>query len=105
MCGPHVSVDINSSFSRQSRAIAYKRFTTAAVARYSTVLVRQLVAAWPGICAFPFKHTSTAVYLKHQVLSWDLDKRLRPMMQYLIDCRPHSVSMGNAYKVSCDAWY
>ena len=34
-----------------------------------------------------------------QMLSWDLDKRLRPMMQYLIDCRPHSVSMGNAYKV------
>lgn len=33
------------------------------------------------------------------MLSWDLDKRLRPMMQYLIDCRPHSVSMGNAYKV------
>ncbi|CAN0519351.1 unnamed protein product [Scytosiphon promiscuus] len=42
-----------------------------------------------------------------QVLSWDLDKRLRPMMQYLIDCRPHAVSMGNAYKVCrrtvCDA--
>lgn len=35
------------------------------------------------------------------MLSWDLDKRLRPMMQYLIDCRPHSVSMGNAYKVCC----
>eukprot|EP00903_Cladosiphon_okamuranus_P015657 g14459.t1 len=33
-----------------------------------------------------------------KMLSWDLDKRLRPMMQYLIDCRPHSVSMGNAYK-------
>lgn len=33
-----------------------------------------------------------------KVLSWDLDKRLRPMMQYLIDCRPHAVSMGNAYK-------
>lgn len=33
------------------------------------------------------------------MLSWDLDKRLRPMMQYLIDCRPHSVSMGNAHKV------
>eukprot|EP00752_Nemacystus_decipiens_P007738 g6917.t1 len=33
-----------------------------------------------------------------KMLSWDLDKRLRPMMQYLIDCRPHSVSMGNTYK-------
>ncbi|CAN0526118.1 unnamed protein product, partial [Ectocarpus sp. 12 AP-2014] len=33
-----------------------------------------------------------------KMLSWDLDKRLRPMMQYLIDCRPHSVSMGNAHK-------
>ncbi|CAN0087067.1 unnamed protein product, partial [Scytosiphon promiscuus] len=33
-----------------------------------------------------------------KMLSWDLDKRLRPMMQHLIDCRPHSMSMGNAYK-------
>eukprot|EP00924_Labyrinthula_sp_SR-Ha-C_P001189 maker-scaffold_7-snap-gene-16.5-mRNA-1 protein AED:0.04 eAED:0.04 QI:162/0.83/0.85/1/0.83/0.71/7/55/392 len=28
----------------------------------------------------------------------DLDKRLKPYIQALIDCRPHSVSMGNAIK-------
>ncbi|CAM9289011.1 unnamed protein product, partial [Choristocarpus tenellus] len=33
-----------------------------------------------------------------KILSWDLDKSLRPMIQFLIDCRPHSVSMGNAIK-------
>ncbi|CAM9138621.1 unnamed protein product [Discosporangium mesarthrocarpum] len=33
-----------------------------------------------------------------KMLSWDLDKKLRPMIQFLIDCRPHSVSMGNAIK-------
>jgi translation initiation factor eIF-2B subunit delta len=33
-----------------------------------------------------------------KMLSWDLDKRLRPQIQFLIDCRPHSVSMGNAIK-------
>ena len=39
------------------------------------------------------------------MLSWDLGKKLRPMMQYLIDCRPHSVSMGNAYKVRCYVYF
>jgi len=28
----------------------------------------------------------------------DLDRRLKPMIQFLIDCRPHSISMGNAIK-------
>ncbi|CAH0475181.1 unnamed protein product [Peronospora belbahrii] len=28
----------------------------------------------------------------------DLDKRLRPLIQYLIDCRPHSIGMGNAIR-------
>ncbi len=33
------------------------------------------------------------------MLSWDLDKRvLRPTIQFLIDCRPHCVSMGSAIK-------
>ncbi|KAJ1447185.1 hypothetical protein M885DRAFT_591485 [Pelagophyceae sp. CCMP2097] len=31
-------------------------------------------------------------------ISRDLDKKLRPMIQYLIDCRPHSASMGHAIK-------
>jgi translation initiation factor eIF-2B subunit delta len=34
-----------------------------------------------------------------QMLSWDLDKRLKPLIQFLIDCRPHSISMGKAIKV------
>ncbi|CAM9176085.1 unnamed protein product, partial [Sphacelaria rigidula] len=33
-----------------------------------------------------------------KMLSRDLDKKIRPMMQYLIDCRGHSFSMGNAHK-------
>ncbi|KAI9920059.1 hypothetical protein PsorP6_015818 [Peronosclerospora sorghi] len=33
----------------------------------------------------------------HQ-LRRDLDKRLRPLIQYLIDCRPHGVGMGNAIR-------
>mmetsp|Transcript_16116 Transcript_16116/g.21304 ORF Transcript_16116/g.21304 Transcript_16116/m.21304 type:complete len:544 (+) Transcript_16116:84-1715(+) len=33
-----------------------------------------------------------------KALSWDLDKKLRPQIQFLIDCRPHSISMGNAIK-------
>ncbi|KAG5177393.1 putative translation initiation factor eIF-2B subunit delta [Tribonema minus] len=33
-----------------------------------------------------------------KMLSWDLDKRLRPQIAFLIDCRPHSVSMGSAIK-------
>ncbi|ETO77224.1 hypothetical protein F444_07550 [Phytophthora nicotianae P1976] len=28
----------------------------------------------------------------------DLDKRLRPLIQYLIDCRPHGIGMGNAIR-------
>lgn len=28
----------------------------------------------------------------------DLDKRLRPLIQYLIDCRPHTIGMGNAIR-------
>uniref|UniRef100_A0A6U1NH18 Translation initiation factor eIF2B subunit delta n=1 Tax=Fibrocapsa japonica TaxID=94617 RepID=A0A6U1NH18_9STRA len=31
-------------------------------------------------------------------LSWDLDKKLRPQIQFLIDCRPHCTSMGTAIK-------
>ncbi|OWZ09806.1 Translation initiation factor eIF-2B subunit delta [Phytophthora megakarya] len=31
-------------------------------------------------------------------LSRDLDKRLRPLIQYLIDCRPHGIGMGNAIR-------
>lgn len=34
----------------------------------------------------------------NQSLPRDLDKWLRPLIQYLIDCRPHSVSMGNAIR-------
>lgn len=34
----------------------------------------------------------------NQLLHRDLDKCLRPLIQYLIDCRPHSVSMGNAIR-------
>jgi translation initiation factor eIF-2B subunit delta len=33
-----------------------------------------------------------------KMLSWDLDKQLRPQIQFLIDCRPHCVSMGAAIK-------
>lgn len=33
-----------------------------------------------------------------KALSWDLDKRLRPQIQFLIDIRPLSISMGNAIK-------
>lgn len=31
-------------------------------------------------------------------LNTDLDRMLKPHIQYLIDCRPHSVCMGNAIK-------
>lgn len=34
----------------------------------------------------------------NKVLSRDLDKSLRPLIQYLIDCRPHCISMGNAIR-------
>ncbi|KAF0698145.1 Aste57867_11213 [Aphanomyces stellatus] len=33
-----------------------------------------------------------------KVLSRDLDKTLRPLIQFLIDCRPHSIGMGNAIR-------
>lgn len=33
-----------------------------------------------------------------KLLSRDLDKSLRPLIQYLIDCRPHCISMGNAIR-------
>ena len=33
-----------------------------------------------------------------KVLRLDLDKALKPHIQYLIDCRPHSIAMGNAIK-------
>ena len=31
-------------------------------------------------------------------LNRDLDKRLKPLIQFLTDCRPHSISMGNGIK-------
>ncbi|RLN83916.1 hypothetical protein BBJ28_00010090 [Nothophytophthora sp. Chile5] len=31
-------------------------------------------------------------------LGRDLDKRLRPLIQYLIDCRPHGIGMGNSIR-------
>lgn len=34
----------------------------------------------------------------NKLLSRDLDKSLRPLIQYLIDCRPHCISMGNAIR-------
>jgi translation initiation factor eIF-2B subunit delta len=33
-----------------------------------------------------------------KMLSRDLDKSLKPLIQYLIDCRPHCVGMGNAIR-------
>ncbi|RQM26564.1 hypothetical protein B5M09_001543 [Aphanomyces astaci] len=33
-----------------------------------------------------------------KVLRRDLDKTLRPLIQFLIDCRPHSIGMGNAIR-------
>ncbi|GLE02786.1 hypothetical protein PINS_up011641 [Pythium insidiosum] len=33
-----------------------------------------------------------------KMLSRDLDKQLKPSIQYLIDCRPHCVGMGNAIR-------
>lgn len=33
-----------------------------------------------------------------EVLRLDLDKALKPHIQYLINCRPHSIAMGNAIK-------
>ncbi|TMW55280.1 hypothetical protein Poli38472_013171 [Pythium oligandrum] len=33
-----------------------------------------------------------------KMLSRDLDKTLKPLIQYLIDCRPHSIGMGNAIR-------
>lgn len=35
-----------------------------------------------------------------KMLIRDLDKKLRPLIQFLIDCRPHSIGMGNAIRVS-----
>ena len=34
-----------------------------------------------------------------KMLIRDLDKTLRPLIQFLIDCRPHSIGMGNAIRV------
>ncbi|DAZ97786.1 TPA: hypothetical protein N0F65_009532 [Lagenidium giganteum] len=34
----------------------------------------------------------------NKLLRRDLDKSLRPLIQYLIDCRPHCISMGNAIR-------
>ena len=31
-------------------------------------------------------------------LSWDLDKYIRSQVQYLVDCRPHCIGMGNLIK-------
>mmetsp|Transcript_6920 Transcript_6920/g.7163 ORF Transcript_6920/g.7163 Transcript_6920/m.7163 type:complete len:435 (+) Transcript_6920:175-1479(+) len=31
-------------------------------------------------------------------LSWDLDKHIRAQVQHLVDCRPHSMGMGNVIK-------
>lgn len=46
-----------------------------------------------------FKHViADYVTPMNKVLSRDLDKALRPLIQYLIDCRPHSISMGNAIR-------
>lgn len=33
-----------------------------------------------------------------KMLIRDLDKKLRPLIQFLIDCRPHSIGMGNAIR-------
>eukprot|EP00617_Octactis_speculum_P026636 CAMPEP_0185771528 /NCGR_PEP_ID=MMETSP1174-20130828/64355_1 /TAXON_ID=35687 /ORGANISM="Dictyocha speculum, Strain CCMP1381" /LENGTH=441 /DNA_ID=CAMNT_0028457413 /DNA_START=20 /DNA_END=1345 /DNA_ORIENTATION=+ len=33
-----------------------------------------------------------------KTLKWDLDKKLKASFQFLTDCRPHSISMGNAFK-------
>lgn len=38
-----------------------------------------------------------------KMLIRDLDKKLRPLIQFLIDCRPHSVGMGNAIRVGIHA--
>ena len=35
-------------------------------------------------------------------LNWDLVKRLRPLISFLIECRPKSISMGNAIKARSD---
>jgi len=35
---------------------------------------------------------------ENQTLSRDLDRHLKPMIQFLIHCRPHSITMGNAIK-------
>lgn len=46
-----------------------------------------------------FKHViADYVTPMNKVLSRDLDKALRPLIQYLIDCRPHCISMGNAIR-------
>ncbi|TYZ65928.1 hypothetical protein PybrP1_002282 [[Pythium] brassicae (nom. inval.)] len=46
-----------------------------------------------------FKHViADYVTPLNKVLSRDLDKALRPLIQYLIDCRPHCISMGNAIR-------
>ena len=34
-----------------------------------------------------------------KALRWDLDKKLKAVFQFLTDCRQHSISMGNAFKV------
>lgn len=35
---------------------------------------------------------------KGKAFARDLDKQLKPLIQFLIDCRPHSITMGNAIK-------
>ena len=35
---------------------------------------------------------------ENKMLNRDLDKKLRGAIQFLIDCRPHSISMGNAIR-------
>jgi translation initiation factor eIF-2B subunit delta len=34
----------------------------------------------------------------NKIFTRDLDKTLRPLIQYLIDCRPHCIGMGNAIR-------
>jgi len=35
---------------------------------------------------------------ENSAVARDLDKRIKPMIQFLINCRPHSIAMGNAIK-------
>jgi translation initiation factor eIF-2B subunit delta len=34
----------------------------------------------------------------NKMLSWDMDKRLKPLINFLVNCRQMSISMGNAIK-------